>query len=537
VDVLQLNRVHCGNCLVLMREMPSESVDLVLTSPPYWGLRDYSTVASRSGPDRAVVEEALKQSLDHYSAKYPRYRYWVGGIAYSEQSAIYSGSVSVDLSTVWGGRQDCAHEWVESKGGLVHENRNNLRGSQEEVVGQTGTAWIRKYDVVIQGTCVKCGAWRGQLGLEPRPQTYVEHLVEICREIRRVLKKTGSLYLVLGDTYCSMAGGSHNPGGDSIRGIEKVQPESSPNRMVKSDGGLLQPKQLLLIPSRVAIALQEDGWVLRDKIIWRKPNAMPGSQRDRLTRSYEEIFHFVKNTGRALLWRNELTGEWVDMKPKQRYFKTVRAPFNLRVRDVKRGKGGISSFGELKASKEEVEAYSYPEKKPEFIEGHEIRDTRPSKEGLIWKPLWRGFDYYYDLDVIREPHRSAGRYEKVPHTVREGDVHKRTFSKEARIQGLRGRTRYEESLLLNPRGKNPGDVLAIARRKGRALDAPQHAKRTRPSDIDRMVYSGGYYHEKGKNPGDVVFSRTDPRLIRDRPLRPPHHPYRGDGWEGINPDM
>jgi DNA modification methylase len=104
---------------------------------------------------------------------------------------------------------------------------------------------------------VKCGAWKGQLGLEFDWSMYVEHLVELFREVKRVLKKTGSLWLNIGDTY--------------------------------SD------KCLLGIPWRVAFALMEDGWILRNAIIWYKPSHMPESTKDRLTRTYEYVFHFVKS--------------------------------------------------------------------------------------------------------------------------------------------------------------------------------------------------------------------------------------------------
>ncbi|MBA7694040.1 hypothetical protein ES703_102641 [subsurface metagenome] len=195
---------------------------------------------------------------------------------------------------MWGGLPECEHEWIESKSGLVHENRNFSIGSQEDVHGEKETTWIRKYDSQKAGFCSKCGAWRGSLGLEPHPQLFIDHLVEICRNIRRVLKPSGTFWCNLGDTYCTGKGKSKSPGGDIKRGIEKIQPPSAPNRTVKLDGGWLQPKQLLMIPARVAIALQHDGWILRNDICWFKPNHMPSSVKDRLTCAYEHIFLFAK---------------------------------------------------------------------------------------------------------------------------------------------------------------------------------------------------------------------------------------------------
>jgi DNA modification methylase len=109
----------------------------------------------------------------------------------------------------------------------------------------------------------------GQIGQEKTPEEYIEKLVAIFRELKRVLKDTGSLYLNLGDTYI---------GPDSCR--------------VKS---WKKPKQLALIPSRVAIALQADGWILRNDICWYKPNGLPSSVKDRLSCRWEHVFHFVKS--------------------------------------------------------------------------------------------------------------------------------------------------------------------------------------------------------------------------------------------------
>ena len=115
----------------------------------------------------------------------------------------------------------------------------------------------------------------GQLGLEDHPQKFIDRMVEFGRLVRRVLKPSGLFWLNLGDTYCTGAGKSISPGGDIDRGIDKIQPQSSPNRMVPLNGAWLQPKQLLMIPSRVACALQDDGWILRSEcdMAQAKPHA------------------------------------------------------------------------------------------------------------------------------------------------------------------------------------------------------------------------------------------------------------------------
>lgn len=155
------------------------------------------------------------------------------------------------------------------------------------------------------------GDWKGQLGLEPHPQQYIDHLVLVCRELKRVLRKDGCFYLNMGDTYFGGKGKSsfelpHEVDARRVRGktiqrsyhtpiLNKSKNLGRPQDLVKQDGRWLQPKQLLLMPSRVAVALQEDGWILRNDIVWHKPNHMPSSVKDRLTNAWEHVFHFVKS--------------------------------------------------------------------------------------------------------------------------------------------------------------------------------------------------------------------------------------------------
>jgi len=157
-------------------------------------------------------------------------------------------------------------------------------------VGSNKNLKFRTGKQVLAGFCSVCGSWRGQLGLEPTWQMYVDHLVEIGREIKRVLRKDGSYYLVLGDTYFGSggAGGDYNKGG-----MREGQPRYKQGKGSKCI--VSKPKQKLLIPYRVAIALQEDGWICRNDITWHKPNAMPSSVRDRLTTTTERVFHLVKS--------------------------------------------------------------------------------------------------------------------------------------------------------------------------------------------------------------------------------------------------
>ncbi|MDD4613824.1 MAG: site-specific DNA-methyltransferase [Caldisericia bacterium] len=129
----------------------------------------------------------------------------------------------------------------------------------------------------------------GQIGLEPTPDEYVEKMVGVFREVRRVLRDDGTAWLNLGDSYASArACGRRNVVGSGS--LEDGKRDAGPNRPVNG----LREKNLVGIPWRVAFALQADGWYLRSDIIWSKPNPMPESVRDRPTKSHEYVFLLTK---------------------------------------------------------------------------------------------------------------------------------------------------------------------------------------------------------------------------------------------------
>ena len=208
--------------------MPDESVHCCVTSPPYWGLRDYGTAT------------------------------WDGGDA------------------------ECDH-LQPRKGGDGPASPINGGGSDRDT------------SVGFHGACRKCGARRidSQIGLEPTPDAYVDRLVDVFREVNRVLRNDGTLWLNLGDSF---AGGGNNRGGNP----SEKSPKQKSNR-----GGYgqiatpvpdnLKPKDLCGIPWRTAFALQESGWWLRSDIIWAKPNPMPESVQDRPTKSHEYVFLLAKS--------------------------------------------------------------------------------------------------------------------------------------------------------------------------------------------------------------------------------------------------
>ncbi len=128
----------------------------------------------------------------------------------------------------------------------------------------------------------------GQIGLEPTPEAYVARMVEVFREVRRVLREDGTCWINLGDSYsgnASSGGKNSNDGGPAVRVV------GVPTK--RGDG--LKPKDLVGIPWRVAFALQADGWWLRQDIIWHKPNPMPESVRDRCTKAHEYVFLLAKS--------------------------------------------------------------------------------------------------------------------------------------------------------------------------------------------------------------------------------------------------
>lgn len=156
-----------------------------------------------------------------------------------------------------GGDKDCKHEWeiiTKKAGGGTNGNVGNNIDTRIHYESQTGT-------------CIHCNAWKGQYGLEPTPAAYVEHTRLWAKEAWRVLRNDGVFFLNIADSYPS--------GG--VKAVEQSK-----------------PKCQLLIPHRVAIALVDDGWTLRNTIIWFKGNAMPESVTDRFSKKYEYIFMFTK---------------------------------------------------------------------------------------------------------------------------------------------------------------------------------------------------------------------------------------------------
>lgn len=133
----------------------------------------------------------------------------------------------------------------------------------------------------------------GQIGLEETPETYVTRLVEVFREVHRVLRDDGTLWLNLGDSYAG--GGGYYSDAPSNRNGSKQSSNGGSIKGIRQTSTGIKPKDLVGIPWMVAFALRADGWFLRSDIIWSKPNAMPESVTDRPTKAHEYLFLLSKS--------------------------------------------------------------------------------------------------------------------------------------------------------------------------------------------------------------------------------------------------
>ncbi len=193
---------------------------------------------------------------------------------------------------IWGGDPDCRHSWGESHEGDTRPYGAGLGKWQH---GEAKVEGGRPHIKINQGCyCTKCSAWHGALGLESDPDLFVSHLVEVFREIRRVLKPTGCVFLNIGDGY---AGGNYRGGGVKTASAKQRSNAGTIDFMATKANVPpgLKAKDLCLIPARLSLALQADGWWIRSQIIWQKPNCMPESCRDRPTTSHEYILLLTKS--------------------------------------------------------------------------------------------------------------------------------------------------------------------------------------------------------------------------------------------------
>lgn len=262
------------DALAGLKSLPDESVQTCVTSPPYWGLRAYGTTPQ-----------------------------------------------------IWGGDPLCPHVWEDhlqpAANGIIH-----IGGMSGETLSETSATRKPKKSAF----CSLCNAWRGELGLEPTPQLFTEHIVLVFREVRRVLRKDGTCWVNLGDTY------GCNPG-NGRGGGSTINPHhlSGSNKL-----GSVKGKNLVGVPWRVAFGLQDDGWLLRSDIIWSKPNPMPESVRDRPTKAHEYLFLLSKS--KRYYYDADAINEPVSPNTNLRLSQNVAAQLGSQ-----RANGGAKTNGPMKA--------------------------------------------------------------------------------------------------------------------------------------------------------------------------------------------
>lgn len=134
----------------------------------------------------------------------------------------------------------------------------------------------------------------GQIGLEKSPEEFIQNLVIVFREVHRVLKNNGTLWIIIGDSYCH-SGGQYSTVKSTLQGSQPGPDEYGMAKRFKKHSAGLKTKDLVGVPWMLAFALRADGWYLRQDIIWHKPNPMPESVQDRCTRAHEYIFMLTKS--------------------------------------------------------------------------------------------------------------------------------------------------------------------------------------------------------------------------------------------------
>jgi DNA modification methylase len=227
-------KVIVGNNSHTIKNLADKSIQTVVTSPPYWGLRDYGTKS------------------------------WLGG------------------------DEGCTHVKDKTKTKTFGNEEFNKNRPSRELTKLPGYYY--------QDKCELCGAVEedNQLGMEQTPQEFVEQLCQVFDEVWRVLKDDGTIWVNLGDSYSAMRDSKAVP--DTLREGDGTRVGKAANRNpanLRAAG--LKHKDLVGIPWRFAFAMQDRGWYLRQDIIWSKPNPMPESVQDRCTKSHEYIFLLTKN--------------------------------------------------------------------------------------------------------------------------------------------------------------------------------------------------------------------------------------------------
>ena len=237
-----MSQIICGNALTELKKMPDETVNCIITSPPYYGLRDYG------------LEPII----------------WDGG------------------------DEKCVHEWghlgfIKGSYGLNKDFNKRYSGYEGNGKKQEDC----KPKIIDNGnTCSLCNAWKGCLGLEPDFNLYLDHLIMIFGECKRVLRKDGTMWINIGDSY---SGNSKENGEGVYRRTGKNDNTMMKQRRVTGQKNV-PAKSLLGIPERLVIRLTDElNLIRRNTIIWYKPNCIPSSCKDRFTVDFEYVYLFTRS--------------------------------------------------------------------------------------------------------------------------------------------------------------------------------------------------------------------------------------------------
>ena len=419
-----MNKIICGHILPILKAMPDNYVDTSITSPPYWGLRDYG--------------ESTK--------------------------------------VIWDEDKNCEHIWGKSI--ALHDNLRPSKVSKKTIVGSNKNLKFRTGKKVKSDFCSKCGAWYGQLGLEPTLDLYINHLFQITAELKRILKPTGVLFWDHGDCY----GGSwqdygSREGGQRQKNTESFPRKGNPSKEIPPTARLTA-KCLALQNYRLILRMiDEQGWILRNDIKWHKPNHMPSSVKDRFANSYEPVFMLVKQS-RPQYYYNTKTGLMADRKPK-----VLKEGIDWDWKEIEEH---ISENG---ANIGEHNKEPYKNNNP-----HLLRLDKKKIGKLKKTSYWKSLDYWFDLDAVRKPHQYP---EDVARRIRQDkedgimpfakdnkngiawrrDIKNPTQGPEykgkwkdnqeymnklqQRINDARAKGTPHDLAICDPRGKNPGDVWTI----------------------------------------------------------------------------
>jgi DNA modification methylase len=324
-----------GHTLEVLKTLPDDYYQTILTSSPFWGLRAYDTKPQ-----------------------------------------------------IWDGDPNCEHKWDD-----VHPAgyRANDPGTNKDNIGSQHRQNRRSQ------ICSKCGAYLGELGLEPTPGLFIEHLALIYNEVYRVLRPDGTFWVNIDDSYMGGASGGH------------ADPLYAEGRNVRGSvwwNSSIPNKSLALIPQLLAVSLQRSGWVVRNTIIWHKVNSMPESADDRLTNDFEYFYLCVKSTKSQFWTHRDLSGTRKQPKPDYRWVNRITDDeVSSEPSDAKE----IIICPNCLGSGIETIDVSYEmmgELVPDSFE-QECSLCEGDKKIEKWKRinLWDSHDYYFDMDAIREPHR------------------------------------------------------------------------------------------------------------------------------------